>query len=87
MARAGQMLCLGGTIEKGIYYVDGLCAIHILLGRISDTPLAGYYKPGGLIPKGFYMPLLSIRHVKLQSRDITKSIITCYLLEIVCSVC
>jgi hypothetical protein len=55
VARAGQMLCLGGTIEKGIYYVDGLCAIQILLGRISDTPLAGYYKPGGLIPKGGFI--------------------------------
>jgi hypothetical protein len=33
-------LC-GGLIEKGIYYVDGLCAIQILLGRVGDPPLRG----------------------------------------------
>jgi hypothetical protein len=30
-----------GTIQKVIYYVDGLCAIQILLGRVSDPPLGG----------------------------------------------
>ena len=41
VARARQMtLSRGGIIEKGIYYVDGLCAIQILLGRDSD-PLPG----------------------------------------------
>jgi hypothetical protein len=39
VARAAEMR--GGLIEKGIYYVDGLCAIHILLGRVCDPPLGG----------------------------------------------
>jgi hypothetical protein len=29
------------SIEKGIYYVDGLCAIQILLGRVYDPLLRG----------------------------------------------
>ena len=42
VARARQIPSLkGGTIEKGIYYVDGLCTIQILLGRVSDPPLGG----------------------------------------------
>jgi hypothetical protein len=42
-----------GTIQKGIYYVDGLFAIQILLGRVCDPLLGGgrYYKPGGLTAK------------------------------------
>ena len=34
-------LSRGRLIEKGIYYVDGLCAIQILLGRDSDPLLGG----------------------------------------------
>jgi hypothetical protein len=42
VARARQMtLSKVGLIEMGIYYVDGLCAIQILLGRDSDP------SPGG----------------------------------------
>jgi hypothetical protein len=34
-----------GAYSKGIYYVDGLCAIQILLGRDSDpSPRGGLYK-------------------------------------------
>jgi hypothetical protein len=52
VARADTNASLGGggLIEKGIYYVDGLCAIQILLGRVYDTPLRGE-----LIAKGAYM--------------------------------
>ena len=34
-------LSLGGLLEKRIYSGDGLCAIQILLGRVSDPPLEG----------------------------------------------
>ena len=37
----------GGAYGKGIYYVDGLCAIQILLGRDSDPPLGEAYSEGG----------------------------------------
>jgi hypothetical protein len=30
-----------GTLEKGFYYVDGLCAIRILLGRDSNPSNQG----------------------------------------------
>jgi hypothetical protein len=43
------------TIEKRIYYVDGLCAIQILLGRVSDPPLGGYYMRGDTIAKGYVL--------------------------------
>jgi hypothetical protein len=45
-----------GLIEKGIYYVDGLCAIQILLGRDSD-PLPGgdLYARGTCGEAGTYM--------------------------------
>jgi hypothetical protein len=42
---------LGGTYSKGIYYVDGLCAIQILLGRDSDPSPGGDLYAGGLVGK------------------------------------
>jgi hypothetical protein len=48
------MRALGGLIEKGIYHVDGLYAIQILLGR-----LVRLISRGGLIAKGgLYVGLL-----------------------------
>ena len=42
MTCARQMtLSKGGLIAKGIYYIDGLCAIQMLLGRDSDPSLGG----------------------------------------------
>ena len=39
--RTEMPLLEGGLIEKGIYHVDSLCAIQILLGRVGDPPLGG----------------------------------------------
>jgi hypothetical protein len=41
VARARQMPSLRRGHRKGIYYVDGLCALQILLGRDSDPSLGG----------------------------------------------
>jgi hypothetical protein len=42
-----------GTCRKGIYHVDNLCAIQILLGRDSGLPPGEEtYKPGRFIAKG-----------------------------------
>jgi hypothetical protein len=41
-----------GAYSKGIYYVDGLCAIQMLLGRDSDPSPGGGLYATGLIAKG-----------------------------------
>jgi hypothetical protein len=58
-----EMLLLeGGLIQKGIYYVDGLCAIQVLLGRVGDPLLRRAYKPGGGLPYNLaYKPPLQYK--------------------------
>jgi hypothetical protein len=55
VARADRN-ALGGLIERGIYYVDSLCAIQILLGQVYDPPLAG----GGPGKGGAYMLVYTV---------------------------
>ena len=51
MTCARQMtLSKGGLIAKGIYYIDGLCAIQMLLGRDSDPSLGGSYMLADTVP-------------------------------------
>jgi hypothetical protein len=51
--RARQMRPLrAGTIEKGIYDVDGLYALPNLLGRDSDPSKGGVLYAGGSYSEG-----------------------------------
>jgi hypothetical protein len=60
----------GETYRKWIYYVGGLCAIQILLGRVCDPLLGGgAYKPGGLIAKGEVICQF-IRYMKLDIQGV-----------------
>ena len=51
----------GGSYSKGIYYVNCLCAIQILLGRDNDPSLGGVlYARGSYSKGGSYMPINTV---------------------------
>jgi hypothetical protein len=54
VARAAEMPSLGGYYSKEIYYVDGLRAIQILLGRVGDPPLVGVLYQRGVLYASLY---------------------------------
>jgi hypothetical protein len=77
VARAAEMPSLGGYYSKEIYYVDGLCAIQILLGRVGDPPLVGVLYAGGYYIKGryyikggYYMPVYTVGLTSVLIRTI-----------------
>jgi hypothetical protein len=57
-------------IIKGIYYVDCLCAIQILLGRDNEPLLGGVlYARGSYSEGGSYMLVYTVLPDLIESQD------------------